>query len=327
MLAALIVSSERALVASQKPAGLAEREDAVRVEGAQATKAGELQTGPSTHLRLPLAWVHTPKTGTSFVNALTSLACDPGWNYTITDGKDHMRMWIRSKRGLRGCRGGFTASPDVERKTLEFRRSFGLNATLPKRWYPNPPLHLNFGPYADTQAGLGVIMLRQPEQRVLSGYYAGQHGWSNSKKVGGVFQAKRSGLRAASALDYTMLLRGCQVRMLVRASKQCSTEQSPPTDEETDRAIDVLRRFQFVGITEEWALSICLWHRMFAGRRAGPDGMPQAWWRSCHPSHFINVRPTDQKAAQPQAQARSSCSEAKRRAWKQTTAVRHARPG
>ena len=72
--------------------------------------------------------------------------------------------------------------------------------------------------------------------------------------------------------------------MLVRDSGTSDTGQSscghapPPSEKEVSRAKSILRDFQFVGLTEEWDLTVCLWHTRF-----GPSG--------CQMAEFMNTRP------------------------------------
>merc|ERR1719401_115797 len=56
----------------------------------------------------------------------------------------------------------------------------------------------------------------------------------------------------------------------------------PPTGVETANAISRMETFPFVGITEEWDLSICLFRKMFGGQCVGSD--------------FLNMRKTNARA-------------------------------
>lgn len=233
---------------------------------------------PGIQLKRPVAWLHVPKTGTSFVNAIMSLACDPGWNRTLGRELEHL-FWSRVPM-TRGCSAGFTSSRAVARKAAAFRATVhGL--PVPQRWYLSPPGHTGFGPWVESHAPLAVMMLRQPEQRLLSGFFAGKHGWQERTR------------RGVTPLSYAHKLQGCQVRYLTRGGDQCDSRQQPPSEKEVERAILAIKRFQFVGISEEWDLSICLWHRMFgAASAAAGGGGTRPWWSACRPQHFRNTRPT-----------------------------------
>ena len=55
-----------------------------------------------------------------------------------------------------------------------------------------------------------------------------------------------------------------RVEMLVRRGRPCGEEPIPGSGE-VAHAISLLRKFQFVGITEYWDLTVCLWHTRFGG--------------------------------------------------------------
>jgi hypothetical protein len=148
----------------------------------------------------------------------------------------------------------------------------------PQRWYPSPAGHAGFGLY-DALAPLGVTVLRQPEQRLISGH-RGLHGWH--------LHGSQPQLR-----EYAERLKGCQVRMLARGGRvQCDFREAPPSEAETGGAVALLKQFQFVGITEEWELTVCLWHRMFGGDAATSASIsaPKPWWHRCNATQFHNFK-------------------------------------
>ena len=72
--------------------------------------------------------------------------------------------------------------------------------------------------------------------------------------------------RAKSPIDYASLpaVRGCTVKMIL--GKPCNDELELQAND-TVTAIERLRRgFGFVGLVEEWDLSVCLFHRTFGMR-------------------------------------------------------------
>jgi len=107
--------------------------------------------------------------------------------------------------------------------------------------------------------GRFMTMLRQPEQRMLSDYY--------------YFLPRKS-------LQDTLGNRGgCVVKMLVRKS-QNSCGGDPVSDDEIAEAKERLKTgFAFIGITEQWDLSVCLFNKMFGIDR-------------CHAHQFANTRQT-----------------------------------
>jgi hypothetical protein len=138
-----------------------------------------------------------------------------------------------------------------------------------------------------------VSMFRQPEQRLISGYNDFYHSWGCSE-------------RPESVLDYADALQGCSVKMLTRVSggllepfhaDKCTKAQADlpknskpiglvcsdhtvPTDKETALAVGRIADLAFVGITEQWDLSMCLFHAMFGGQCHAADfydgSMPSA---------------------------------------------------
>mmetsp|Transcript_13342 Transcript_13342/g.41152 ORF Transcript_13342/g.41152 Transcript_13342/m.41152 type:complete len:287 (-) Transcript_13342:27-887(-) len=129
--------------------------------------------------------------------------------------------------------------------------------------YKSPPGHKGFGSYA-AAAKKGATVLRRPEQRVISGFHDGFHSYHGKDEP--------------DLPAYAAAVEGCAVRMLARKQKGSPCGAAPaPTPAEEAAARKTLEAFQFVGITEEWDLTVCLWHATF-----GP--------KTCHPSEFTNTR-------------------------------------
>jgi len=91
-----------------------------------------------------------------------------------------------------------------------------------------------------------------------------------------------------SLREYADFSAGCAVRQFTTGREYaeeftgepwpCSVILPLPTSEDVDIAIGMLQDgFAFVGITEEWALSVCLFRTMFGGQ--------------CVTSDFANTRP------------------------------------
>lgn len=105
--------------------------------------------------------------------------------------------------------------------------------------------------YSQFYAGLqahGFIMLRQPEQRLLSAYYY------------------HLGVQATQTpKDYAVARAGCTVKLLTRSGEACS-DPLQPSDHEVRLAVQRLQGgFAYVGLVEEYDLSVCLIHAMFGG--------------------------------------------------------------
>lgn len=106
----------------------------------------------------------------------------------------------------------------------------------------------------DAHRGNLVAMFRRPDERVVSSF------WS---RIG-----TDRGFPDTADLDaYRQRAAGCITKTLTRGGAYpCMESDVPPTDEEVNVAIERLRNgFAFVGLTEEWNLSMCLWHAMIGG--------------------------------------------------------------
>merc|ERR1712194_699803 len=119
-------------------------------------------------------------------------------------------------------------------------------------------------------------MLRQPEQRLISMYYyygaVGSFGVGKMKTRTWTYETESPSLR-----EYADWNAGCTVRQLTMdVLVPCATVPLP-TSEDVSVAINVLQEgFAFVGITEHWDLSVCLFRAMFGGQ--------------CVSSDFLNTR-------------------------------------
>lgn len=214
-------------------------------------------------LKKPLAWLHIPRCGSSFANTLIH---HPG-----------ICPWLPTNVEM-----------SLEEYPLKdfFHDAFPKDEYCPGGWFPkeiykDPPGHESIGPVYDQIKGHGIVMLRQPEQRLLSAFHLNPS-WA------------LTGLRRdMTAKQFAKVQQGCMVKMLTRANHNkfgvdhvtfgwegpCVNvfEPSPPSRDEVELAKKRLHEgFQFVGLTEEFDLSVCLFHAMFGGH--------------CQDFEFDNVR-------------------------------------
>jgi len=222
----------------------------------------------------PLAWLHIPKCGSSLLNALVHVpgAC-PGVpeDVAISDttmGADNCKgFWDKYPAGT-ACPGAFVKT--------HIGGHEGLGTSNAQ--------------YESVWKGHGVTMLRQPEQRLLSAFYDKTHSWP----------ASPWNPPPRDVLTFARQVRGCAVRMLTRGGTSYQANfwnygaagrnygavgphwggpcgsGAPPTRAEVDKAKRRLRGFLFVGLVEEWELSMCLFRATFGGQ--------------CFASEFINTR-------------------------------------
>jgi len=226
-------------------------------------KVAEVMERPN--IPFPLSWLHVPKSGSSFINALVDLpgACRFPHDITIdanTFGESQLANFQLQYPVSKYCPGSFSAT-------------FFLGA------------HTGLGSAADYVAdvweGHGVTMIRQPEQRILSAYHHKYHSWP---------LAEMDGRYPRDELEFAQTLQGCVTRMLTRSGSSYTSHVDPnwihwggpcggperATSKEKAEAIRRLTSFAFVGLTDKWELSMCLFHRVFGGR--------------CRESDFVNSR-------------------------------------
>lgn len=189
---------------------------------------------------IELQWLHIPKCGSSFVNTMITWGC-PG--LPADEKMDRQQLdvggvpteWIENHNGQ--C--------DFDRMGISCVHS---PVDQPRCTKPEN------GGYA--------AMFRQPEQRIMSGFY---WGWG--------FPFFDHNL---DILEYARYAEGCATRMMTGRLCMSGSDQHVPTEDDVESAIKKLDDFVFVGLTEEWEMSICLFHRMFGGE--------------CQEREFVNLR-------------------------------------
>jgi hypothetical protein len=230
----------------------------------RAKEGTELSAEQRASLIVPIAWLHVPKTGSSILNTFyhTPTICPTflADNYMIKDAQGQTNYWNYSFWGTFEvvCAGGFS-------------QTYGFASP----WYAHHGFeHAGIGGFKGAMYQLNrghlVAMLRQPEQRLISQYY--HHGpllLMNGSDMVWPFESVSPSLR-----EYAEWNQGCTVRQLTTDADRPFGHLPLPTSQDVSEAIDVLRDgFIFVGITEEWALSVCLFRAMFGGECLSSDLM------------------------------------------------------
>jgi len=262
-------SSASEEVEDQVPDILALLQSTMRIHYAQDSLNETIP--PELQRVLPIFWVHVPKCGSSFINTLIHLpgACPalPENLYVSqsTLGAIFLRNFIRTYEPQHKC-------PGLSR--IDFATGHaGIGGA------PALPYEQSKGRY--------MIMLRQPEQRLISAYgdlHDVARGWS-PQHPGAVADPGSSwgGIKdfngtMPSLPDFARNNSGCTVRMLSRGGLVCGGHNGPPTEEEVALAKHRLGTgFSYVGLTEHWALSMCLFNAMFK--------------LGCHRRQFADARP------------------------------------
>lgn len=253
-------------------AGDADQQESVQMLQRAARRAAEAPVPPELQQVLPIAWVHVPKCGSSFLNTLIHLptVCDdsiPGDLVVDHRMGGHFLGAFRQKYNpANACPGLLCAN-------------FGHDGIDERVGYENGKGHF-------------TIMLRQPEQRIISAYGDMRQGASNPDPSVLVDPGTSWGGWPTGTLpslpEYANATAGCAVRMLTRDGLPCGAAGGYPSESEVSFAKQRLREgFAFVGLTEKWELSMCLFDTMF--------NVPCQSWQfgSSRPSHQTSQNSDD----------------------------------
>lgn len=231
------------------------------------------------------AWLHIPKTGTTFANTLYHAA-----NSSLPED-----AVLPSAETLDGTQWDLIA---------EFHKVYPIEDWFDSCfWYRNPEIK-DVGTHEsilqqdfDEWAGNFVGIFREPKARAKSSFKfftdrCKKQDEDSSERGESTFQslcgsAPELGCECnMKAPTYAGRMMGLVTKMLTGQSMDstpcsfiigvCPDEHLKP---DVDMALERLKGFKFIGLTEEWDLSICLFHTMFGG--------------NCSASEFSNVRETD----------------------------------
>ncbi|CAE7731803.1 CPK2, partial [Symbiodinium microadriaticum] len=209
-----------------------------------------------------LYWLHFPKAGTSFMATV--------WNYACGQGRELLDL---------------TVSDAYAPKCLHCY-DFALMERYPKDEYcTQGVLHKQFTtqhrPFSMEQIQGRTLhvaaMFRQPSQRIISAKADGLHA-SGLSPTGYAELRRKCEHEPTECFARYPGIAGCMTRMLT--GKNCaedSNDRTAPFDGGralVDEAKKVVGELSFVGLTERWNESVCLFHRMFGG--------------SVNPAEFMN---------------------------------------
>ena len=215
----------------------------------------------------PLVWIHFPKTGSSFINIITHLpGICPGVaalnEDTVGGGAIWLSRWLED---------------DCPRVCDEN-----------KYWCPQPShVHLPVTNYS-AQKGHLVGMFRNPDQRILSGYHDDANNFAAFTEdifdlhLRGALGEDLKDMPKRPLSEFAETWKGGMTYQLVTEHPTTLTLDPRRPGVTLRDAAEAARRvregFAFVGLTEEWDLSVCLFHKMFGG--------------ACHAFEFENTRPS-----------------------------------
>lgn len=260
-----------------------------RLRGPVVASKVELPLSASAEARLkqvrPLTWVHAANSGAHFVNSLINLPNVCGTEHLSAEaeamGSDdgslifhknlnkhghvpsrpekrhekHVKKRVNRREHRKEKEQQEEAAllelpPAVPGSLQDFVSRHQLKGschglTRSYMWWT----HQGFGRSYKENAGKGVIMMRQPEQRILSAWFHSGSLWKNFTLV-----------------EYAKRASGCVVKMLTRDHMAPCEDLSPPTKQEQLLAKKrLVEGFAFVGVAEKWTRSVGLFHKMFGG--------------------------------------------------------------
>ncbi|CAJ1441878.1 unnamed protein product [Effrenium voratum] len=109
-----------------------------------------------------------------------------------------------------------------------------------------------------------IAMFRKPSQRLLSAFYHNM--FADGFSVPQLAELHEKCDRPACFARFPGIA-GCYARMLTNST--CAEQDEDSFDSGKARlpeALQMLHAMSFVGLSEKWDLSICLFHRMFGGK-------------------------------------------------------------
>mmetsp|Transcript_63035 Transcript_63035/g.138658 ORF Transcript_63035/g.138658 Transcript_63035/m.138658 type:complete len:301 (-) Transcript_63035:4-906(-) len=213
-----------------------------------------VQIDPLLQAVMPIEWVHVIKAGSSFVNTLINIpgVCpgideDLAVTYKLFGGDRHhvLEHFMEQYNPSANCNA---AALDTDPQRL-------LHGSI------------DYRPGFDQGKGRFMMFMRQPEQRLLSQYTDDQRQY--------LFEDTDPKLEL-----YKVQWSGITTKMLARADPWPEEAfQEPPSQFEMETAKTRLSTgFSFIGITEQWDLSLCLFNAMFN--------------QPCRSIQFLNSHPT-----------------------------------
>jgi len=144
-----------------------------------------------------------------------------------------------------------------------------------------PPTHYNFSSFVSKH---GVVMLRKPNMRIAAAYHREEliqssavsfHQFAAASPLGGQVKLLTRGRTTCAGTPTNLITNVTELQVQdVMGGEESSPEldPAPPTQAEVDLAKERLRTgFPFLGLAEEWELSMCLLHTTFGAPCSAAD--------------------------------------------------------
>merc|ERR1712039_137737 len=106
------------------------------------------------------------------------------------------------------------------------------------------------------------------KERLVSSWCHQGNGWPyHTKQQGSHVKTRRFN---ATALEFFNVMQGCVTKMITRQCEENTCCRPPrPTSDDVEKAVQRVRGMGFIGLTEKWGVSVCLFHAMFGGKCKG----------------------------------------------------------
>jgi hypothetical protein len=197
-----------------------------------------------------IAWFHCPKCGTTFLNSI----------YHHPDICPFTPPNVKVPKTDEECED--SVPEFVAKYPLEVYCPGGTSSTYTilesgdQHWGMTDDIY-------NSNRGKLMGFFRQPEQRVISAWNHGKHSWIQQ-------------YTANTVKEFAEGMQGCMTRMigtheaLEFGDNLCGMSKPPPEGLPSQDMLEtaltrVQEGFAFIGITERWDESICLFHAMFGG--------------------------------------------------------------
>jgi len=232
--------------------GIRTRKVQIKDEGQVPGKDHQVpfNTGRTEHGEKPdeIVWLHIPKCGTSFLNTLYHYAC-PGIPPNASVGNE--------------------IDPEHQENDLTIRypmnESWDEICTIRFEW-TNKYIRGHDPIRDDTKIENVFAMFREPFDRLVSGFNYDRHMDGKLRHyrqlIGKAVRGQNRGTQFEMYYKFGELL-GCQTKMVV--GYRCASH-SVLTKSHLKKAKQRIKRMRFVGITNDWNRSICLFHKQFGGQ-------------------------------------------------------------
>jgi len=219
-----------------------------------------LQVTPSSKVRQlkNLRWLHIPKAGTSFIATI--------WNYACGQGDVTIDLAVDAA-SANGCMACYDFALMDRYPMQKYCKQGVLEETSSGTFLTqHQPLILSdVESKSEDYAGF----FRKPSQRLISAYFNGLHASGLDSTTNSGLHSACDGKGPGCYAKYPGIA-GCTARMLT--GKNCADAGGASNPDSfdggaslLDKALENIDKMSFVGLTERWDESICLFHRMFGG--------------------------------------------------------------